>query len=50
VVNVFYEEEYLNDMCGAIKVPFMGVVSFPSAVVSAQAWEQSGTNDLLYRG
>jgi hypothetical protein len=48
VVNVFYKQEHLDDMCGAIEVPFMGVVHFPSVIVTARAWEQCGTNDLLY--
>lgn len=48
VVNVLYKQEHLNDMCGAIQVPFVRVVPFPSAIATARAWEQSGTNDLLY--
>jgi hypothetical protein len=47
VVNVFYKQEHLNDLCGAIQVPFVRVIQFPSAIVLARAWEQSGTNDLL---
>lgn len=48
MVNVFDKQEHLDDMCGAIEVPFVGMVPFPSAIVTARAWEQSGTNDLLY--
>ena len=39
VVNVFYKQENFDDMCRAVQVPFVGVVPFPSAIVTARAWE-----------
>jgi hypothetical protein len=48
MVDVFYEQEHLDYACRVIQVPFVGVVSFPPAVVTARAWEQSRTNDLLH--
>ena len=48
MVNVFYKQEHLDNMCGAVQVPLLGVVPFPCVIVTVLAWEQSGTNDLLY--
>ncbi len=48
MVNVLDQQKHLNDMCGTIEIPFVSVVPFPSAIVTARAGEQSRTNDLLY--